>query len=124
MTKGFVVIFLMSAIFTVATLSQQLRPVAAGAATPTPTPPPASVVTQVCVPSQTDSVVAKWNFISPYLVCIVEDNYTGNGKAYKQNTDGTFSPLFHGGGDLTVARLVSAGVPNGTAKSLVAGLHP
>lgn len=95
----------------------------AASATPTPTPPPASLVTQLCVPSGVDYVVRNWNFVAPYLLCNVSDQYSGTGKLFKQQSNGSFTIVSHGGGDLNLSVLESYGVPNSTAKALIAGLH-
>ena len=84
---------------------------------------PISVVRKVCVPPHTNELLGKWNFIAPYLLCAASDCCTGSMHLYKQNADGSFSRLSHGGGALNKADLIWLGVPPATAAQLIAGQH-
>ena len=89
----------------------------------TPTQPPASVVASVCISPGVDYTVNKWNFISPYLLCLVSDTYSGNAELLQRTSSGTYVQISHGGGDLPVIGLEAYGVPASVATQLRAGLH-
>jgi hypothetical protein len=86
-------------------------------------PPTLAIATSLCVPAGDDQTIYQWNFIAPYLVCFISDANTGTSELFQQNTDGTYTLLSHGGGDMPVARLVSYGLKATTAQTLLSGLH-
>jgi hypothetical protein len=107
-----------SAIFA-ATQSPSTTPVPSA----TPTQPPASVVARVCIPPGVDYMVDNWNFVSPYLLCLVSDAHSGTAELLKRTATGSFSQISHGGGDLPVIGLEAYGVPASIATKLRSGLH-
>lgn len=104
--------------FTAHACAQAVRP-----PTPAPTQPLALVAARICAPRDVDYNVA-WKFVAPYLLCYLSDQHSGTAKLFVRNTNGSFSPLSHGGGDLPLAALVALGVPVDAAKQLLAWPPP
>ena len=97
-------------------------------ATPSPTPtvyptPTLAQVQTLC--NNADLTVYKWNFVSPYVLCYIADNYTNSVFLYQAQgaLPGTFVRIRSAGGAFTASHLVSLGVPSTTAATLTSGLH-
>ena len=96
-----------------------------GSPTPTPSPyptPSVATVTSLCVAKNTDLVLYKWNFVSPYLLCYNRDAHTSGVGLWEESSSG-FTLIRGAGGVFDANYLVTLGVPNSTATALVSGLH-
>jgi len=96
-----------------------------GSPTPTPSPyptPSIATVTSLCVAKNTDLVLYKWNFVSPYLLCYNRDAHTSGVGLWRETSSG-FTHISGAGGVFDAKWLVHLGVPSNTATALVSGLH-
>jgi len=94
-----------------------------GSPTPTPSPyptPSISTVTSLCTGQGT--VLGKWNFVSPYLLCYNQSTQSGGVALLLESSSG-FSLVRGAGGIFDANKLVRLGVPSSVATALVSGLH-
>jgi len=69
-----------------------------------------------------NSVLSKWNFVSPYLLCYNNAGQSEGVALFMDSSTG-FTLLRHAGGVFDADYLIRQGVPSSTATALVAGLH-
>jgi hypothetical protein len=93
---------------------------------PVPTPsqyptPSIAIASSLC--NGRNTVLAQWNFVSPYLLCYNYSLHSEGVQLFLESSSG-FTRIKGAGGVFDANYLVRQGVPSSTAAALVSGLHP